>query len=87
MKIMAREVALTTIDNPFDPFDDFDRWWMYDMSMGYNTCGWLANMAHGSPAFSDEMNSELNEMAMDELVENDPLGIRCKIIKQGTKVS
>ena len=37
---MAKKAMLvTTADNPFSPFTQFDSWFMYDMRMGYNTCG------------------------------------------------
>lgn len=70
---MARQVMLTTTDNPFDPFTDFDRWYMWDLPV-YNTCGWIDAVTHVSPAFSDEMNDELIEMGIDELVADGPFG-------------
>ena len=29
--------AITTVDNPFDPFDNFDSWYRFDMDKGYNS--------------------------------------------------
>ena len=34
---VARDVALTTADNPFDPLDQYDEWLAYDLAQGYNT--------------------------------------------------
>ena len=38
-------VMLSTIDNPFNPFDDFDSWFHYDIEKGYNSCSYLARIA------------------------------------------
>lgn len=67
------DVMLTTTDNPWNPFTDFEEWYKWDtLIAGYNTCGWLGNLSYTSPAFSDEMNDELIEMSMDDMVKNGP---------------
>lgn len=78
---MPDECRLTTIDNPYDPFDDFINWFMFDISKGYNTCSYLARIAIVGDDFSDaEVNREI-ERAIDEIVELNPLGIYTKIRK------
>jgi len=32
------ETFITTFDNPFDPFTQFNEWCSYDVQLGYNTC-------------------------------------------------
>ena len=37
----AEEYMLTTVDNPFDPFTQFDQWLSFDTAQGHNTPGLL----------------------------------------------
>ena len=55
----------TTIDNPYDPFDQFDDWLKYDMERGYGTSEMLARLA---PISNDYTESE-NQKAINEAVE------------------
>lgn len=32
---MASKCMLTTVDNPFDPFEQFTSWFMFDEEKGY----------------------------------------------------
>ena len=65
---------LTTIDNPYDPFDQFDEWYSYDefMSRKENRptcCAYLARVAMNSDDVSDnEFNRWMNE-TIDEILE------------------
>ena len=62
---------LTTKDNPYDPFDDFTQWFMYDIEKGYNTCGLLARVVRQSDTLSMEENEEESQQAMDWLIKFD----------------
>ena len=75
------EIMLTTVDNPYDPFTEYDQWYEYDMEKGYNTCAYLANNVETSNAFSDEENEQLIANAIDDIVRNKSFGIYMKAIK------
>lgn len=72
---------LTTIDNPFDPFDDFSSWFLYDVEKGYNTCSYLARIAKTSDQFTEKENDEEIERAIDEIIEYDFMHIYVKVKK------
>lgn len=63
-----RLVAISTIDNPYDPFDDFDSWYRFDMDKGYNSCAYLDRIAKTSDQFTDEENMREIERAIDSIV-------------------
>lgn len=73
---------LTTTDNPFDPFTQWDDWYLYDFTCGYRTCEYLDRIACTSSDFSDEKNDKELERAMDEIVALNPLGIYVKKVRE-----
>lgn len=64
--------AITTIDNPFNPIDEYDQWLSYDIAHGYNTSNWLANLAKTSDLLSNQDNMDEIESAIDDIVNVDP---------------
>ena len=64
--------ALTTVDNPYDPFSDFDRWFLFDIVKGYNSCSYLARIARTSDQLSDKENEEEINRAIDEIITLNP---------------
>lgn len=75
------QCALTTVDNPYDPIDQFDQWFLFDTDKGYCTCDYLARIAHTSDMLSDDENDAEIERAMDEIINNDFRGIYLKVRK------
>ena len=80
---MQQQCMLTTIDNPFDPFEQFHSWFLFDVVKGYNTCAYLGRIARTSEQMSDEENDIEVERAIDEIIKYDFLNIYKKVKKQG----
>lgn len=79
---MAKQFAITTIDNPFDPFEQFPSWFMFDVEKGYNTCSYLARIARTSDEFTEKENEEEIERAIDEIIKYNPLPIYKKVSRE-----
>ena len=80
---MARIVAITTVDNPYDPIKQYDEWLNFDMiELGYNTCAYLSRIAHTSDQFTDDENDAEIERAIDEIIEVDPFGLYKKVVSE-----
>ena len=80
------ECYITTFDNPYDPFVDFTKWFLFDCEKGYNTCSYLARIAKTSDALSDAENAKEIERAIDDIIKHDFLSIYKKV-KPGTAVA
>ena len=78
---MDTEIMLTTFDNPFDPFDDFVHWFLFDVEKGYNTCSYLARVARSSEEFSTIEDKEETERAIDAIINHDFLNIYKKVVR------
>ena len=65
------QIAITTLDNPFDPIDEFDDWYRFDTDKGYNTCAYLDRIALTSDSLSDQENLDEIERAIDEIIKFD----------------
>lgn len=80
---MAAKCALTTVDNPYDPFKDFTSWFLFDEEKGYHSCAYLGRIARTSDELSDEENDSEVERAIDEIIKYDFQNIYKKV-KQKT---
>ena len=66
------DYMLTTIDNPFNPFTNFNEWYKFDMMKGYDTCGYLGRLASLSNYISDELDEDEIDFTMDQIIESEP---------------
>ena len=60
--------ALSTNDNPYNPFDQFNDWYRYDMLASYDSSALLARIAQTSVHFTEEENAAEIERAIDRIV-------------------
>lgn len=73
---------VTTLDNPFDPFTEFDEWFNWDMVNGYNTPGLLARLLITSNQLSDADQEADREDAINRLVDLNPNGMLIKVTNE-----
>ena len=77
-----KQYAITTKDNPYDPFTQFKDWWLFDIDHGYGTCEYLARMTKTSDLLSDYENNEEIGHAIDKMIAIDPLNIYKKVSRE-----
>lgn len=73
---------LSTIDNPYDPFDEYTKWNAFDVASGYHTSEFLARIVQTSDQLSDSDYDLAVEQAIDECVDQNVLGVFIKITKE-----
>lgn len=73
---------LTTFDNPYDPFDEFDSWFLFDNEKGYNSSGYLGRIVNTSEENSEEENEQEITRAIDEIIKYDFRNIYMKVEKE-----
>ena len=74
-----KRVALTTKDNPYNPFTQFNEWFLFDVEKGYNSCSYLARITDDSEYETEEEAMVETERAIDEIIANDFLNIYTKV--------
>lgn len=65
------ECMITTFDNPFDYFTQFDQWFLFDVEKGYNTCSLLGRIAKITDDMSQQEENQEVERACDEIIQYD----------------
>ena len=78
---MRYQCMLTTIDNPFDPFEQFDSWFLFDVEKGYYSCSKLARIAKLSDEMTQKEADEETERAIDEIIKHDFMNVYKKVKK------
>lgn len=79
------EYMLTTVDNPFNPFTQWDEWLAYDQNVGYNTPSFLARVAIVSDDLSEADVELAIQQAIDEIVQENVSGMYRKVSRNSAK--
>ena len=76
---MDYECQITTIDNPFDPFEQYISWRMFDIEKGYYTSEFVARLTNFSDDMTEKEMDEEYERVIDEIIKRDFLNIYKKV--------
>jgi hypothetical protein len=82
--MMAIESMLTTVDNPHDPFTDYDNWYQWDERAGYHSTSFLARIIQTSNDISDADQDLAIDLAIDEIVKENVSGVHTKVMRENT---
>ena len=78
----VNECAVTTFDNPYDPFEQFALWDLYDKEHGYNSNQKVARLLEDSDDMTENERLQAYERAIDLLIEIDFTNTYKKIIRK-----
>lgn len=81
------EYMLTTVDNPYDPWTQWDEWFLWDQTAGYHTPGLLARVAMVGTDLSEADQHVILQDAIDEIVQENVLGVFRKVKKGDVPVA
>lgn len=76
---MSEVCMLSTLDNPFNPYNQFEKWLMFDIEKGYNSCSYLGKIAKTSEQLTEDENNQEIERAIDEIIKYDFRNIYKKV--------
>lgn len=85
-ELLIRRTMLSTFDNPFNPFDEYREWLLFDIEKGYNCPGTLSRFAYTSQELSEEEYALEIERAIDEIVQYDYANVFIKVIKEEKQI-
>jgi hypothetical protein len=77
----SEEHMLTTVDNPWNPFTNYDEWYAFDHDQGYDTPGFLARIANVSLDLSEADQDAEIESAIEEICQQNVSGIYRKAVR------
>ena len=79
---MSKQCFLTTTDNPFDPFEQFDEWFRFDVEKGYYSCSRLERIAQRREDETQRESDAETERAIDEIIKYDVTNLYKKVTKE-----
>ena len=78
--IRMKRFLLTTVDNPYHPVDDFEKWLAFDEEHGYYTNQRVAKVQQTSRYLTDAENQRIINGIIDDFIRLDELGLYRKIV-------
>lgn len=60
---------ISTDDNPWNPFKNFDEWYAYDIANGHHSLSLLARLAMPDDSMTPEEQSQEIERTIDEIAD------------------
>jgi len=73
---------LSTIDNPFNPFENFNAWYSFDVASGYHSSAYLARILQSSDDLSEADEDLAIEQAIDSIVSENISGVFIKVTRE-----
>ena len=68
------DAMLTTYDNPYNPYTDYDAWWEWDKDNGYNTPELLAMVLGDTSDVLDAVEeAQRTSVAMNWIIDEGPI--------------
>lgn len=77
---VPKEVMLSTFDNPFNPFTEFDEWYAFDSHKGYHCLGRIARVLRTSDELSEADQVLAYNTAVNETVRINETGMYKKVV-------
>lgn len=77
----VKDIMLSTSDNPFNPFTQFEQWFAFDVAHGYNTCQYLANVCDYTDSFGEKEEALSINEAIEEALYFNITGNRIAVMK------
>lgn len=76
---MDNNYMLTTSDNPYNPYKDWDQWYAFDVAAGYHTSAYLARIVKTSHDLSEEDQDLAIAQGIDDILELNLSGKHIKV--------
>lgn len=84
---MENEFMLTTVDNPYNPFEQFALWNLFDKEMGHNTCELIARLSKISYEMTQKEENDEYDRVVGFIIANDPFNKYKRFYKQNATVT
>lgn len=81
----VKAIMLTTDDNPFDPFTQWNEWYTFDVSHGYNTCAFIDRLCRSSDDLSPADEYDAFNSAINSILELNPTANYKKVVNTEMK--